>query len=238
MPLGIVSNSDFELESTNSGSPIGETKHESVKTVLNPDVMKAPDIHSINGVPVDSNGEILHNVEKLGMVITSDAIVKRLNVNNTGAGGRNEGDVNVPQSLRKLIGDTATFEGRASALNLASELGLSSASVSGYTNPNNSAMSEANKEDIFAHLASRKYKMSKKALNKLNLALTHIDETKLKDLGAEKLANVAVSMAQVAKHMEPKQLNDKVIDPVQFHFYAPQVRQENHYEVVTAKDNY
>lgn len=220
MPLGIVSNEDFAAEVDNSATVF--TPPTILKDI---DSRKTPEL--INPLaPSDNDSE-------LGQVVTSDAVIKRMH-----NGGRNEGDVNVPQSMRKLIGDTATFEGRKSALELAASLGISPASVSGYTNPNNSALSETNKDDIFSLLTTRKTKLSKRALNKLSLALSYIDEGKLQDLGARDLSAVAKDMAVVAKQMEPPSKESEKAEPVQFHFYAPQVRQENHYDVVTAKDNY
>lgn len=203
MPLGIVSDKDFEAEVSNSATVV----HHVVRTpeVLEP-LSEAP-------------------------VVTSDVLIKKHHPH-----GRNEGDVNVPQSLRKLIGDTVLTEGRTSALHLANELGISNSSVSNYTNP--TSLSEPVADDINTYLTNRKTKISKRALNKLNLAMTYIDESKLKDLGARDLSAVAKDMAVVAKHMEPPTKEETEKSPVQFHFYAPQVRNENHYEVVTAKDNY
>jgi hypothetical protein len=205
MPLGNVSNEDFEAELKNSST-----------------VLKIP-------LPVHKSPVL--EVED-PIIINSADIIRR------NEHGRNEGDVNVPHSVRKLLGDTATFEGRQSALALASNLGISSSSVSGYTNPKNSAMAEVNKQDITAMLLGRKTKISKRALNKLNLAISLISEDKLTELKATELSSVAKDMAQVAKHMEPPKSEDTKSEPVQFHFYAPQVRNENHYETVVAKDNY
>jgi len=205
MPLGNVSNEDFEAELKNSST-----------------VLKIP-------LPVHKPVELI--VED-PIIINSADIIRR------NEHGRNEGDVNIPQSVRKLLGDTATFEGRQPALELARSLGISSSSVSSYTNPNNSAMAEVNKQDINAMLIGRKTKLSKKALNKLALAMNFIDEDKLRELGARDLSTIAKDMAQVAKHMEPPAPKEDTKEPVQFHFYAPQVRQENHYETVVAKDNY
>ncbi len=84
----------------------------------------------------------------------------------------------------------------------------------------------------------RKTKVSKRALNRLNLALAYIDKDKLKDCDARELSGVAKDMATVVKQMEPSKGEDGKSEPVQFHFYAPQVRTENHYDVVQAKDNY
>jgi hypothetical protein len=152
--------------------------------------------------------------------------------------GRNEGDINVPQSLRKLIGDTATFEGRPAGLQLASSLGISNSSVSSYTNPNNSALSESNKSDIDSFLTERKVKISKRAINKLGLAISMIDEDKLKKCSARELSGVAKDMSQVVKHMEPSIDSTSVATPVQFFMYAPEIKTENKYQTVIAKDNY
>lgn len=165
-------------------------------------------------------------------VITSDTLIKKYHEH-----GRNPGDVNVPQSLRKLIGDTATFEGRPAGLQLADSLGLSSRSVSAYTNTNNSSLSENNKSDITSFLTDRKAKISKKAINKLSLAINMIDETKLQECDARTLSGVAKDMAIVVKSMEPTQ-DMSVANPVQFLMYAPTINTENKYQTVVAKDNY
>jgi len=208
MPLGQVSNEDFESEVKNSSN---QRLERPVSNVNVPDM--APVVE--------------------GEVVTSDVLIKKHHPH-----GRNEGDVNVPQSLRKLIGDTANMEGRQSALHLANEFGISSSSASSYTNPNNSALSESNKVDISSFLTNRKNKISKRAINKLNLAISMINEDKLKESSARDLSTIAKDMAQVVKHMEPDKEQTSEVSPVQFVMFAPQVRNENHYEVVTAKDNY
>lgn len=217
MPLGIVNNEDFESEIKNSGTnftvPTVNKTNESEKIP-----------HPMTIIQQNENGPIT----------TSDVLIKRFHPH-----GRNEGDMNVPDSLRKLIGETGVMEGRPAALELAKGLGISPSSVSSYTNPATSPhLSEASKDSITTFLVGRKQKLSKKALNKLALAMNFIDEDKLKDLGARDLSAVAKDMAQVAKHMEPPKEEETKKDPVQFHFYAPQVRQENHYETVVAKDSY
>lgn len=167
------------------------------------------------------------------VVITSDVLIKKIHEH-----GRNEGDVNVPQSLRRLIGDAATFEGRPAALQLAHSFGISNPSVDNYTNPNNSSLSESNKNDILNVLTNRKLKISNRAINKLNLAISMIDEDKLKECDARELSGVAKDMAQVAKHMEPEIPKEAEKTPVQFLMYAPVVKTENKYQTVIAKDNY
>lgn len=212
MPLGIVSNSDFESELTNSGD----------------------NNRTIQKTPVVDNSSI-----EIGPTVTSDVIIKR-HQNYVGEdGGRNLGDVNVPQSLRKLIGDTATYDGRAQALSLAREMGVSPASVAAYTNPQvSSSLSETNKNDISNFLTSRKQKISKRAINKLAMAINMIDKDKLRARDAVELSNVAKNMAQVVKSMEPDKATGNDGPKVQFVMFAPQVKNEMHYDTVVAKDNY
>lgn len=210
MPLGIVSNSDFESELTNSGD-------------IDRTVQKTPVIDRTTN-DIDSP------------IITSDVIIKRHERYN---GGRAEGDVNVPQSLRKLLGDTATYEGRPQALSLAKEVGISPASVDAYTNPQVSgSLSQTNTNDISNFLASRKQKISKRAINKLAMAINMIDDEKLSSRNAVELSNVAKNMAQVVKHMEPEKATEDKGPAVQFVMFAPQVKNEMHYDTVIAKDNY
>lgn len=200
MPLGIVSNEEFESELTNSG--------------MHPDAT-------------------LPTISTSDTIIYEQPIVEPLKEK-----GRNEGDINVPHSVRKLIGDTAVFNGRQDALQLANQFGISSASVSGYTNPANSALSEANKFDIKNFLSKRRDKISKRAINKLNMAVSMISEDKLKDCKAIELSQVAKNMASVVGTLNPPEHESENKNPVQFHFYSPQVKNETHYEVITAKDTY
>ncbi len=194
MPLGIVSDKDFDIERNNSDVLIND-----------------------------------RNAEKDSPIVTSDVLIMP-NV------GRDKDVPNVPQSLRKVIGETAATEGLKSAMHLASSMGISQPTTSTYArgeiSPGNT------NEDLLSHINNRKTKISKKALNKLNLALNNLDETKLLGCDAKELSSVAKDMASVVNAMEPKQSEDKAKEPVQFHFYAPQVRNENHYETVVAKDNY
>ncbi len=150
--------------------------------------------------------------------------------------GRDKDVPNVPQSLRKVIGETAATEGLKSAMHLASSFGISQPTTSTYARGEISP-GQTN-DDLVNHINGRKTKITKKAINRLNMALNHIDETKLLGCDAKELSGIAKDMASVVNAMEPKQKEDGQKDPVQFHFYAPQVRNENHYETVVAKDNY
>lgn len=211
MSLGIVSNEDFDSELSNSSRDHRPSNND----------RRAP--------------EIMDAEESNQPIIDSSQLPE---IKEHHPHGRNMDDVNVPQSMRKLIGDTAIFEGRRAGLQLASSLGISSSSVSSYTNPNNSALSDSNKDDITSFLTGRKNKITKRAINKLGLAISLIDETKLQEMDARGLSGVAKDMAQVVKHMEPPVKEAETKEPVQFLMYAPVINTENKYQTVIAKDNY
>src|SRR5678809_543974 len=88
-------------------------------------------------------------------------------------GGRNEGDVNVPESLRKVLGETAQTEGRKAALNLALSLGISDSSVSAYSNGANSTneYGAPKSPKLRNHIKSARERIAAKAKNKLSATL-------------------------------------------------------------------
>lgn len=203
MPLGIVSDSDFESEINNS----------STERVVE------------NTIPM----------EPCAPELTGDVLEMP-------TPGRHNDVTNIPQSLRKILGEEVAVNGLSSAMKLAESLGghgISQPTLSTYgrgeISPNKKSSQQ---EDLLNHISSRKTKISKKALNKINLAMSLMDEQKLLGCDAKELSAIAKDMASVAKSMEPKEREDGKAEPVQFHFYAPQLKQENHYETVTAKDNY
>lgn len=212
MALGIVSNEDFESEVNNSSVDYGNNSIDYGNT----------------NIPNKSESD--SDSDKSSPVVTSDVIIQK-------NPGRHPEVSNIPQSLRKILGETTAVEGLARGKELANALGvISQPTLSTY------ARGEVSRgvvnEDMTNYLNGRKTKISKRALNKLNLAISLIDETKLIGCEAKELSSVAKDMAIVAKQMEPSEKKEEQKDPVQFHFYAPQIRNENHYEVVNAKDAY
>src|SRR5215831_1011577 len=77
--------------------------------------------------------------------------------------GRSDGDNNVPDSLRKIIGETAETEGRQEALALARTFGLSDSSVSAYANGSRSTSSYDN-QPLLDHINKSKARVSKRAM--------------------------------------------------------------------------
>jgi len=153
--------------------------------------------------------------------------------------GRKEGDVNVPDSLRQIIGDTSVTDGRQEAVSLAKNFGISPSAASAYAHGATSTASydeQPNKSTI----TGAKERIAKKARAKLMLALTNLTPDKLASAKARDIAGIARDMSQVMKNVEPDSpgINGGVNTgggPA-FVFYAPQTRDEKSYDIVQAKD--
>lgn len=152
--------------------------------------------------------------------------------------GRGEGSTEVPESLRKIIGEESVTNGRQQAVELAKQFGISPSSVSAYgvgatstatynERPNNSIITEAREKVI------------KRARAKLHLALSHITKDKLESAGVRDIAGVAKDMSTIMANAESKNAkanSGEVDNTPRFVVYSPQFRQENHYETVVVKE--
>jgi predicted transcriptional regulator len=196
MPMGIVSDKEFDSELSNAtGQKIREESNSTPK-------------------PQPVTGEVLDMPSK----------------------GRGNGNVEVPNGLRRVIGATAIEEGRDSALDLAKQFGISPSSVGAYTSGATSTASYEDKpnQDV---IKSTKDRIGKVARGKLMKALRHITDDKLQEAKVGEIAAVAKQMSGVIKDMEPEQPKDNSNSggPT-FIFYSPHFRKEENFEVVYAKD--
>lgn len=153
--------------------------------------------------------------------------------------GRREGDVETPDSLRKIIGDTAVTDGRQEAVALAKNFGLSPSAASAYAHGATSTASydeQPNKNTI----VGAKQRVASRARAKLMLALSKLTSDKLESAKARELAGIARDMSQVMKNVEPDTnapgAGVNTGGGPAFVFYAPQVREESSYQVIQAKD--
>lgn len=149
--------------------------------------------------------------------------------------GRKDGDNNVPDSLRKIIGDTAINEGRKEALELASRLSISPSSVSAYTQGATSTASY-NKptKSLSDFLNKRKLKIARNAAGKLSLALDNITPDKLESADAKDLAVIARNLGGVVKDMSPSvnEIDGDQSNGKPFVVFAPMFVQENKFESI------
>jgi hypothetical protein len=152
--------------------------------------------------------------------------------------GRKDGDVAVPESLQKIIGEEALLNGRQSAVALAAEFGLSPSSASAYAVGATSTSSyNQPKSSILSHINKSRERAMKKAAKTLNAALGSITQEKLDYLDADKVSGIAKDMSVIIKNLEPK------IDPAsqgntapQFVIFAPQFRDERSFDMITVQE--
>ena len=151
--------------------------------------------------------------------------------------GRQENDVNVPDSLRQVIGETNELEGRKSAIALAKEFGISSSSVSAYANGATSTKTyDTAKSSIIDHINRSKERISKKARRNLNLALENITPEKIAAAKLRDISGIAKDMAGIVKDMEPNTNQTEAANKPQFVFYSPQFKKEEHFDVIVVKE--
>ena len=149
--------------------------------------------------------------------------------------GRKEGDVNVPNFLREMIGSTSEIDGRKEALKLASQFGISPSSVSAYSNGSTSTAS-MNKQPNLQAINRAKELIGVNARNKIRRALAHITEPKLAAAKPADLASIAKSLSGVVRDMEPEAPKEGGGDKPQFVVFAPQFIDEKNFAVTMAKE--
>ena len=174
MPIGLVSDADF-LKEMGRTSPGGIVKKDVVPSIYIPTtVVDAP-------------------------TTTRDAVVE-----DTHSAGRNKGDTNVPESLRKIIGEEAVIHGRASALQLAKDVGVSPSSVSAYAKgATSTATIKSPVKSILTHINKSRVRAVKRASSTLNAALGAITQDKLDYADVKDLSTIAKDMSVIIKNLEP-----------------------------------
>lgn len=202
MAMGIVSDKDFELESSKLSG-------------VSPDKSKSSD-----SIPANNSND--NSIPITGQIVD----VTR---------GRPSGAVETPNSVRKLIGEESVTNGRQSALELAQLLGVSASSVSAYSNGSTSTASYDEQPNL-GHINQTKEKISSRARSKLIQALKHITKDKLEKATARDLSGVVKDMSAVVKNMEPEGPKVPTNNGPTFVFYSPQVRREESFDIVQAKE--
>lgn len=141
----------------------------------------------------------------------------------------------VPESLRKIIGEESAIQGRASALELASNFDVSPSSVSAYANGSHSTASYDIQPDL-DNLNSAKLRVAKKARNRLVMALNNLTQEKIASAKAKDIAGVAKDMSAVIRSMEPDTPKVNGNSGPTFIFYSPHLKKEEHYDIVHVKE--
>jgi hypothetical protein len=154
--------------------------------------------------------------------------------------GRSEGDNNVPDSLRQIIGEEAVINGRQSALQIAGQFGISPSSASAYARGATSTTSyNSPSKSIISHINKSRQRAIGKAQKTMNGALNAITQEKLDYTDAKDLSAIAKDMSVIIKNLEPDRdvvpSNDQTKGP-QFVIFAPQFRREESFDVITVNE--
>lgn len=184
------------------------------------------------GMGIVSDEDLFSEIENLKPRVIEAEVIDKSPL------GRGTNNVAVPESLQKIIGETSEIEGRKEALALAAQFNISPSSVSAYANGAASTKSyDKPKTNLLNHINQAKERISKKARTRLHYALNSITEEKVNSAKLKDIALVARSMSAIIKDMEPEKINeiDESNRPT-FVVFAPQLRDERHYEVVIARE--
>lgn len=152
--------------------------------------------------------------------------------------GRASGDVNVPDSLRKIIGEEAAINGsKDTKESLAGPLGISASSVSAYKKGAKSTASYNEPvPDLLAAINNGKERTIKRAQSKMFRALKHITDSKLEGAKAKDCAAIAKDMSAIIKNLEPEKITDSGRPQINFTFFAPKAKALDDYETITIGD--
>lgn len=151
--------------------------------------------------------------------------------------GRGRGNVEVPEGLRKIIGENAIEEGNKTTEVLTEALGISNSSMTAYKQGAHSTSSYNNPTEILgSHINQTKARITKKATNRLFKALNGIDQTKLDAADARTLSGVAKDMSVIIKNMEPEKEKSNGTTNNTFILHAPMLLTEDRFEVIQANE--
>lgn len=141
----------------------------------------------------------------------------------------------VPDSLRQVIGENAIEEGNQNTKLMTRAFGLSDSSLSAYKAGATSTTSYHN-PTFKDHIDKARKRITAKARNRLIMSLNHITDEKLAEEKPRDLAGIAKEMSVIIRNMEPDSVQEKGSSGPTFVLYAPQFVKEDRYEVIDLKE--
>jgi hypothetical protein len=216
MPMGIVSDADFQSElsrlTIKSSKPLAEGRvledDGNIGEIIIPTAPVSPEFNE-NKTNQNEEAEVID-------------ILK-------GRGNTNE----VPQILREIIAKSA-INNEGSGAEIARAFDVSESSVSAYkVGATSTASYNEPDENLLSTVLGHRQKISKQARNKLLNALEHLTTDKLKGVKARDLSAIAKDMSAIITDMEPPiPTNVGNQQNIQFVFMAPRVQSEENYAVI------
>ncbi len=144
--------------------------------------------------------------------------------------GRPENALNVPETLKRVLGDTAIEAGLPAATELAKTFGVSRTQVNEYSNGQTGRFNPDH--FLTQHINKTKQRIAKKAAGVTKRALMQITDEKLEQSSAPELASVARAAAAIVKDMTPESSASPNSQTVQFVIHRPARSEEKNYPVI------
>ena len=179
-------------------------------------------------------------LERLSGTTRTQKVVPSIEVLEKESHGRNKGDLNVPESLRKIIGEESVINGRQSALGLAGMFGISPSSVSAYARGATSTTSyNQPKQGIIDHINKSRHRAIGRASKTMNRALDAITQDKLDYTDAKDL--ISNCKRYVGRYQElgttsTSNTSTEQTNQPQFVIFAPQFRDERSFETINVNE--
>lgn len=144
-------------------------------------------------------------------------------------GGRRDGDKNIEPKKRELAGFLAHFD---TAKNIGEALDISPIQV--HMLKHGKVSHDRPNGELKEAIEERLGIVRDKALDKLLSTIDVIQEEKISKLKVTSQTRVAKDLASVIEKTSKK--NEGAV-PVQFNIYAPQIREEKHFDVVEVRND-
>ncbi len=151
--------------------------------------------------------------------------------------GRGNGSAEVPNEVRKIIGEVGIVN-RQDAIALAASVGISPSSASAYARGASSlATYNEPQPSLKNHVDKVRGRIVKRAKNRLLDALDAITPDKLLNAELKEASSVARDMSVIIKNMEENVDNGKAVGQQNnFILFRPLVRSEDAYETIYSKE--
>ena len=145
--------------------------------------------------------------------------------------GHYAGQENVPDSIRKVIGDTHLESGFAAGKEMAEMFGLTREATQAYSQGKLSRTGNP-AATLSNHINKTKERIAKKAGRLTLHALNAITDEKLAEAKAGELANVARAASSIVKDMTPDESSNRPQAVTQIILHAPKMATEDKYQTI------
>lgn len=146
--------------------------------------------------------------------------------------GRNEGDLNKPETLRQIIAD-CKINGDSDK-EIKDSFKVSTSSINAYTNGQNGTNDKVN-ERLAKFVKNVRNSVTRRASRTLIKSLDLLTDEKISELKANEISVLAKNMSSIISDMEDKNKNINPGPLAQFIIFQPPQKSINQYDVIDVK---